>query len=424
MKSHTVPLQKHSSIRPRLGIIGGGQLARMTALAAAPLGCEVHVLERVADCPAAVCSAQTHVGDWSSLDTLLHFASQVDLLTVENEFVDASLLRLVERAGHRVHPGSECLAVIQDKFLQKRSLALAGLPVPAFAGVATQAEVLAFAREHGFPVVLKSRLNGYDGKGNATVRTLEELPQAWALLSARGGGLLVEAYVPFQSELAVQVIRGLDGQTAVYPVVESIQGAHICRSVLAPARLPVELAREAQSLALRAAAVFGGQGCFAVELFLGPEGRLLVNELAPRVHNSGHYTLDGCVCSQFENHVRAILGLPLGDPRMTARHAAMVNVLGSRDAGGSVQGLSRALAHAGALVHLYGKTRSAPGRKMGHVTVLGDTAEDCMAQAHAAAACLGFGDGVSPATITGSRVSYRDGAKHAQPKAFHDTLTS
>ena len=375
----------------RLGIIGGGQLAGMTGRAAQSLGCEVMVLERDAVCPAARLGLRLHLGDWNDRETLIQFARQVDVITLENEFVDAASLRWLEECGHKVFPTSASLALIQDKFMQKETLGRAGLPGPGFQAVNSGAEVLAAAEDLGWPLVLKARRNGYDGKGNFTLRSAEDVPVGWKKLGGGDGKLFVEAFWNFRHELAVIVTRGCSGDRVTYPVVETIQRDHVCHRVQSPAALSPELAVRATELANRAVTAVGGVGSFGVELFLSAGGELALNELAPRVHNSGHYTIEACECSQFENHVRAVLGWPLGSPRMTAPAAAMCNVLGRHRASGRPRGLPEALSVVGAHVHLYGKALSEAGRKMGHVTALGQTVDEATATAERAARALHFG---------------------------------
>jgi 5-(carboxyamino)imidazole ribonucleotide synthase len=376
----------------RLGIIGGGQLARMTAIAALPLGVEVVVLEKNPHSPAARLSPDCVVGDWANREELLDFAGRCEVITLENEFVDASALEILEQAGHPVFPGSACIAVTQDKFKQKSALRDAGLAVPSFRAVASPGEIVAAAADFGWPLVLKTRRNGYDGKGNFTLKSEADVAAGWAALGGGKNELMVEAWFPFVKELAVIVTRGQDGATAVYPVVETIQRNHVCHVVKAPAPIADDLARCAAALAQRAVEAVGGIGSFGVEMFLSTTGELAINELAPRVHNSGHYTIEACDCSQFENHVRAVLGWPLGNPLMVAPAAVMVNLLGKAKAPGQPRGLDAALRLTGARVHLYGKLMSGPGRKMGHVTVLEQSVEEAQAIAERAAGHIYFGE--------------------------------
>jgi phosphoribosylaminoimidazole carboxylase PurK protein/phosphoribosylaminoimidazole carboxylase PurE protein len=378
---------------PRLGIVGGGQLARMIARAASQLGCETLVLAREGDVPAAGSADRVLVGDWDDPRTLARLARQVDVVTLENEFVDAAALGAAEAAGHRVFPTPASLSRVQDKLRQKEALRLAGLPVAPYRAVGSPEQVCAAALENGFPLVLKARRNGYDGKGNFTIRHAGQVDQGWLALGGGGNELLVEAFVPFVRELAVIVTRGPGGDTAVYPLVESIQRDHICHEVIAPAEVPAEVSQRATQAAIRAVAAVGGVGSFGVEMFLTQEGGIVVNELAPRVHNSGHYTIEGCECSQFENHVRAVFGWPLGRPSLLAPAVAMVNLIGTARGAGNAAGLDKALAVPGAHVHLYGKRRSEVGRKMGHVTALAGGRVEALeaARRSAGAICFGWG---------------------------------
>lgn len=374
----------------RLGIIGGGQLARMTALAALPLGCEVSILEKNPLSPAAQLTPLSVTGDWADPETLRRFAVSVDVITLENEFVDAAVLRQLEDAGHKVFPTAASIALTQDKLLQKEALVRAGLPVPAFEAVTTPAELASAGDQLGWPLVLKTRRNGYDGKGNFTLHSPADISAAWQALRGDLNELFVEAFWRFTKELAVIVTRARDGATVNYPVVETVQHRHVCHAVQAPAALAPELTARATEIALRAVTAVGAVGSFGVELFLSATGEIAVNELAPRVHNSGHYTIEACVCSQFENHVRAVLGWPLGSTRLIAPAAVMLNLLGSHRAPGRPLGLTQALAVPGAHVHLYGKAMSGAGRKMGHITALGPTVDEAMATARQAADAIHF----------------------------------
>ena len=387
------PARVPAAINPRVGIIGGGQLAKMTALAGLQLGCDVVVLERNRHSPAANLASHSIVGDWDDPEDLIQLASQVDVVTLENEFVDAASLRALEAGGHALFPTAHSIALVQDKLIQKQTLAAAGLPVPHFCAVDNPEAVVRAAREFGLPLLLKARRNAYDGKGNVTVRTLDEIGGAWQKLGGNDGNdLFVEPFCPFVKELAVIITRGRDGAAATYPLVETLQRDHVCHLVLAPAPVAAEIAERALDLARRAVTAVGAVGSFGVEMFLTASGEIFINELAPRVHNSGHYTIEACVCSQFENHVRAVLGWPLGDTRMIAPAAVMVNLLGDRKAVGRPVGIEQALAVPGAHVHIYGKAMSGPGRKMGHVTALGATMYEALATAQRAAAQIRFGE--------------------------------
>jgi len=377
---------------PRIGIIGGGQLARMTATAARQLGCDVSIIEKFADCPAAPLASHALSGDWNDPRALLRLAEHVDLLTLENEFVDAHSLAELEAAGHRLYPTSKTIALVQDKLIQKQTLSAAGLPMPAFRSVSNKNGIESVAADFGWPLVLKARRNGYDGKGNATLNSSADIDAAWDKLDGERCELYVEAFCPFTMELAIMVTRGRGGETATYPVVESIQKDHICHIVRAPAAITQELRDKARDFAIRAVEAIGGIGSVGVEMFLTEDHEILLNEMAPRVHNSGHYTIEACDCSQFENHVRAVLGWPLGSTQMKTPAAVMVNLLGQGEGGGYPRGIDKALETRGAHVHIYGKSRSLPGRKMGHITVTADDPGTAENLATRAAGQVQFGD--------------------------------
>ncbi len=377
---------------PTLGIIGGGQLAKMTAQAALQLGCHTAVVEKHAHAPAASVATHFATGDWSDPQVLLALAAQADVVTLENEFVPADALKVLEDAGVALFPSAATVAVVQDKFLQKSRLAEAGLPVAAFVATADPDAVAAAGARLGWPLVLKARRDGYDGKGNATVRGPEDIAGAWRTLGGdQGRALYVEAWCPFERELAIIVTRGRDGRSVVYPVVETVQRNHICHIVRAPGPVDDAVAARVRTVAQQALDAVGAVGTFGVECFQTASGEVLINELAPRVHNSGHYTIEACACSQFENHVRAVMGWPLGSPAMREPAAVMVNLLGDAPGSGWPSGMADALQVEGVAVHVYGKAQSATGRKMGHVTALGRTVADAEAAALQAAGRLTFG---------------------------------
>jgi 5-(carboxyamino)imidazole ribonucleotide synthase len=371
-----------------LGILGGGQLARMSAFAAQRLGVRVAILEKSPGSPAAQVTPLSTVGDWDDPAVVGPFAAGCDVITLESEFIAVAVLAALEAQGKAVFPGSRTLALIQDKLTQKEALAAAGLPLPAFRAVGSAEDARACGADFGFPFLLKARRNAYDGYGNRTVRAPDELTGAMAELGFPQRTLYAEAYVDFRMELATLVARGRDGAVRVYPVVETRQEHHICKAVLAPADVSPPTARDAAALALAAVEAVGGVGLFGVEMFLDAAGRVLVNELAPRPHNSGHYTIEACRTSQFENHVRAVLGWPLGDPALIVPAAAMVNLLGKRDGPSRLDQVPAALGQAGATLHLYGKAEARRGRKLGHVTAVGADRDQCLRAAMAVDARL------------------------------------
>ncbi len=391
MNSARTSPPSHRAAVSTLGIVGGGQLAKMTAQAATQLGCEVVILERADDFPADALDTRWIQGDWDDAAKLLELAAEVDVVSLENEFVSPVALRAVEEAGHVLRPSAATMSLVQDKWIQKRTFADAGLPLPRFEPVETPGDVARVASRLGWPLVLKRRTMGYDGKGNATVRSVADVDAAWRKLAGGPGAIYAEEFCAFELELAVIVVRGLDGSTREYPVVETENRDHICRVVRAPARVGDGIAAEAARIARAAVESIRGVGAFGIEMFLMPGGGVLVNEIAPRVHNTGHYTIEACATSQFENHVRAVLGLPLGAVTMRAPAACMVNLLGDGPGSGSPIGLERALRVDGASIHVYGKSSSRRGRKMGHVTALGGTLAEAEQRALAAADSIRFG---------------------------------
>jgi 5-(carboxyamino)imidazole ribonucleotide synthase len=353
-------------VGPVVGMVGGGQLARMTAQAAIGLGVGFQVLaDSVADSAAQV-TAATRLGDYRSLEDLRDFAAGCDVLTFDHEHVPGAHLAVLEQAGVQVRPSGAALRFTQDKLAMRERLTRLGITCPRFAPVNSSAEVTEFAAGT-WPVVLKAISGGYDGKG---VWACGSAAQAQAVL-AHGIGLIAEEYVAFDRELAVLAARSPHGQGAVYPVVETIQRDGICREVIAPAPgLAPGRAAQAAELALRIAAELGVTGLLAVEMFETSRG-LLVNELAMRPHNCGHWTIEGARTSQFEQHLRAVLDLPLGSPALAVPVSVMANVLGGDDAGVYDRYVHVMAGDPAVKVHMYGKPVR-PGRKIGHVTVAGD----------------------------------------------------
>jgi len=374
---------------PVVGMVGGGQLARMTSQAAAGLGVGFRVLAAEASDSAAQVAAGTQLGDYRSLADLRAFAAGCDVLTFDHEHVPGPHLEALERDGAKVRPDAGALRSTQDKLATRERMARMGIACPRFAPARTLEQVEAFAGG-SWPVVLKAVSGGYDGKGVWVCETAAEAGDALASGLAHGIGLMAEEYVNFDRELAVLAARSPHRQGAVYPVVQTVQRDGICREVIAPAPgLASGRRAQAQALALRIAKELGVTGLLAVEMFETPAG-LLVNELAMRPHNSGHWTIEGARTSQFEQHLRAVLDLPLGDPQMTAPAAAMANVLGGDDPDVYDRYIHVMAADPAVKVHMYGKAVR-PGRKIGHVTVTGDDPEDLADRARRAASYLRWG---------------------------------
>jgi 5-(carboxyamino)imidazole ribonucleotide synthase len=369
---------------PVLAIIGGGQLARMMAEPAAALGIPLRLLAEAEGVSAAQVIPDQLVGDYRDLDTLRKVTDGAAVVTFDHEHVPTDHLRALAEAGVACRPGPDALVHAQDKAVMRRRLTELGAPVPRHAVVHTPEDVARF----GFPCVLKTTRGGYDGKGVWFVDGPADCSEPFAAAAESGIDLLAEERVPFTRELSALVARSPSGQAAAYPVVQTTQKDGICHEVVAPAPdLDPALATEAQTLALRLAGELGVTGILAVELFETPEGRILVNELAMRPHNTGHWSQDGAVTSQFENHLRAVLDLPLGSPAPRARWTVMVNILGAdHEAGALYDGYPHALARDPRLrVHLYGKGLR-PGRKVGHVNAYGDDLADTLERARHAAA--------------------------------------
>ncbi|MGB0100994.1 MAG: 5-(carboxyamino)imidazole ribonucleotide synthase [Nocardioides sp.] len=372
-------------LAPTLAVIGGGQLARMMAEPAAALGLPLRLLAEAEGVSAAQVIPDHVVGDYRSLDVLRSVTAGCPVVTFDHEHVPTEHLRALAADGVAVRPGPEALVHAQDKAVMRSRLAELGVPCPRNAVVTNVGDVETF----GFPCVLKTTRGGYDGKGVWFVRSADDCADAFAAAAAAGVQVLAEELVDFRRELSALVARSPSGQAAAYPVVASTQRDGICHEVIAPAPdLDPDLAGEAQEIGLRIAGALDVIGVLAVELFETLDGRVLVNELAMRPHNTGHWTQDGAVTSQFENHLRAVLDLPLGSPAPRARWTVMVNILGGPDAsvGRLYDGYPHALARDPHLrVHLYGKELR-PGRKVGHVNVYGDDLDDCLERARHAAA--------------------------------------
>ncbi|HEX5862412.1 MAG TPA: 5-(carboxyamino)imidazole ribonucleotide synthase [Nocardioides sp.] len=369
---------------PTLAVIGGGQLARMMAQPAIALGLPLRLLAEGEGVSAAQVIPDHLVGDYRDLDTLVKATDGCAVVTFDHEHVPTEHLHALEEAGIAVRPGPEALVHAQDKGVMRSRLAELGVPCPRNAMVGSVPEIEAF----GFPCVLKRTRGGYDGRGVWVVRSAEECVEPLRVAVESGVRLLAEELVDFRRELAALVVRSPSGQAAAYPVVESTQRDGICHEVVAPAPgLDADLASSAQELGLRIAGALDVTGVLAVELFETADGRVLVNELAMRPHNTGHWTQDGAVTSQFENHLRAVMDLPLGSPAARARWTVMVNILGGHgEAGRLYDGYPHALARDPFLrVHLYGKELR-PGRKVGHVNAYGDDLDDCLERARHAAA--------------------------------------
>jgi 5-(carboxyamino)imidazole ribonucleotide synthase len=368
----------------RVGIIGGGQLAWMMADGAKKLGVELIVQTPSQHDPAVNIAQETVfavVDDPKATEIL---AEKCDVITFENEFVNLEALSVLENQGVCFRPRLAALAPLLDKYHQRCYLQELGLPVPNFFAVdeslTGEMEQLQSKIAHlGFPIVLKSRRHGYDGQGTFIIKDWASLQQK---LTSSSALYLIEEFVPFERELAIIAARSVDGEVVTYPVVETQQEQQVCRRVIAPAEITANLAAEIDAIARTLLNNLQVVGLFGIELFLTPDGKVLVNEIAPRTHNSGHFSLDACETSQFEQHLRAVCGLALGNPALKTPTAVMVNLLGYETSQSDYQSQRQQIAAIPqAYIHWYGKTESRPGRKLGHVTVLLDSQNREQAQA-------------------------------------------
>ena len=358
----------HRTPAATVGVVGGGQLGRMMGEAAGPLGVELVVSDPTPDCPAAPLVREQIVGEFDDYDAIRELAERADVLTFEIELADPDeMQRVGEETDTPIHPDPDTLRTIQDKLVQNRALAEGGLPVPAFRGVETEAELLEAGEELGWPLMLKAREGGYDGRGNRPVEGPGEAAEA---LEEIGGAALAEELVDFERELAVMGAVG-DGETRAYPVTETIHEAEILRESVAPARIDDAVRSHAREVAFDVLDLLEGRGVYGIELFETRDGEILVNEIAPRPHNSGHWTIEGTNCSQFEQPVRAVLGWPLGDATLRSP-AVAANLLGDVDGArpAELAGTEDILGTPEASLHWYGKREARPLRKMGHVTLV------------------------------------------------------
>jgi 5-(carboxyamino)imidazole ribonucleotide synthase len=357
-----------------IGMVGGGQLGRMFALEARRMGYRLVVLDPGDATPAAQFCDEHIRAPFEDLDACLHLAEVSDVVTLEWENADVATLRAMQ-ARVQIHPSPDVLEVAQHRVREKDAARRLGVLTAGYRAVRSRAELDAALREIGAPAILKTARMGYDGKGQAVIRDPAEADAAWEALSPGADDFILEAMVPFRMEVSVVCARSASGEVACFPVAENEHRRGILHLSVVPARVDAAIAARAERVARALAEGLGVVGLLAVEMFVGGDGRILMNEIAPRPHNSGHYTLEACGVSQFEQQLRAVCGLPLGDATLL-RPAAMVNLMGE-DAGTGLgrPGIARALAVPGTALHLYGKAEARPGRKMGHLTVLADTAD-------------------------------------------------
>ena len=363
-----------------VGVVGGGQLGRMLAMEARRMGYRTLVLDPGEDAPAAQVGDEQILAPLDDPEAARELARRSDVVTLEWENADVGILRELETRVP-VRPGAHVLEVCQHRVREKDAVRRLGVGTAEYRAVSTLAELRAALREVGTPAVLKTARWGYDGKGQATIRSEAGAEAALAAVGGEGRELVLEGWVPFQAELSVVCARGPGGEVASFPVAENVHHRGILDVTVVPARVPPEAEREARRVGEALAEGLDVVGLLAVEMFLHDDGRILVNEMAPRPHNSGHYTIEACAVSQFEQQLRAVTGLPLGSTELL-RPAAMANLLGE-DAGTGLHdpGVAAALAEPGVALHLYGKPEARPGRKMGHVTAIAATPDEAMQRA-------------------------------------------
>lgn len=354
-----------------IGIVGGGQLAKMLTIAAKKMGFTVVVTDPTPQSPAGQVADQQLIGGYKDAKITRDLSKLSDLITIDAEFVNDEVLLEIEKTGKPVHPSSKTITIIKDKLRQKDFLKKNKIPTAEFVEVANKQDVEKAIKIFGLPLLLKAREDAYDGKGNFVIKKNSDIDIGLKKLEDRT--LYVEKFVPFVKELAVMVARSTKGEIRAYPVVETIHINNVCDTVIAPAKISKIANKNAVNLAKKTVEKLKGAGVFGIEMFLLKNNKVLVNEIAPRVHNSGHYTIEANATSQFEQHIRAISGLPLGSTEMLVKSAVMKNILGEREGSGFPKGLEKALKIPGVSYHLYNKKDSRVGRKMGHITVVGDS---------------------------------------------------
>jgi len=369
-------MKRQPVIKPgaTIGILGGGQLGRMIALAGRAMGYRFLTMDPTPDAPCGHIADEQIVADYHDAKAALELAEKSDLITYEFENVDATVAEILETKSF-VPQGSRLLRITQNRIKEKTAIQDMGIPVAPFRVVASLEDLEAAIEELGLPAVLKTATGGYDGKGQWVLRQQEELEQAYAELSQAGVELIVEQFVSFSKEVSVIAARSLSGEISTFPVAENVHVHNILHLSIVPARVSAEIELRAKQIAEQIAEQLEVVGLIAVEMFVTADGRLYVNELAPRPHNSGHYTMDACVTSQFEQHLRAICNLPLGSTRLLSP-VVMVNILGEHME--ATLAMAEKLPPA-AKLHLYGKKESKEKRKMGHLNVLADTTEEALA---------------------------------------------
>lgn len=373
------------NIEKTIGIIGGGQLGKMMILEAKKMGFSVIILDPTLKCPAHTLVDEHIVAAFNDTKAIRMLAEKSDVITYEFEHIDADTLELLESEGKKVYPTAKSLKIIQNKLTQKALLQQHQIPVPTFCSTNTIEEIKKAAEAYGLPMMLKACTGGYDGKGNYLIETEDDILKAYEDLGHGTLPLMSEKFLPFTMEISVLACRGVNGEIAVYPVGENIHKDSILSETRVPANMTEKTAKRAMDLAKQVMEVFEGVGMFCVEMFVDANGDIFINEVAPRPHNSGHYTIEACITSQFEQHIRAVAELPLGSPALL-RPSVMRNILGEENSTGkvSITGAEAVLSIPGAYLHIYGKEESRGKRKMGHITVISHSLADAIQKAEQA----------------------------------------
>jgi 5-(carboxyamino)imidazole ribonucleotide synthase len=369
----------------KIGIIGGGQLGKMMILDAKRLGFYVITLDPSKLCPSHSISDEHIVASFDDEEAIRRMADKVDVITYEFEHIDVNILKKLEKEGYVIYPTAKSLEIIQDKFYQKTTLLNNSITIPEFRSINSIQDIINISTEFSFPMMLKTCTGGYDGKGNYIIKDKSSIQEAYNELGGGKQPLMIEKYVEFEKEISVLTCRGINGDIVIYPVGENIHKNSILDETRVPANISIECTKKAMEVAYKVMEVFAGVGMFCVEMFVTKDEEVLVNEVAPRPHNSGHYTIEGCLTSQFEQHIRAITGMPLGDVSLRCP-TVMKNLLGEKGNSGIAYytGLDKVYNDGNVKVHIYGKEEVKPNRKMGHLTVCSDTIEEAVNKANEA----------------------------------------
>jgi len=367
--------EKFSINKPiRLGIVGGGQLGKMMAFEAKRMFMKVIILDPNKDCPASSLADKLIIGDFSDEQKIYDLSREVDIITYEIELANATALNNLEESGFMVHPSPKTLSIIQNKYRQKKFLRENMITVPDFELVSSKEQLMDYCSNSGFPVLLKACEDSYDGRGNYLIRSEIEIGKALAYFSGRQ--IMVEKFVNFKKEISIMVARNSSGTISYFPVAENIHEDHILKTSIIPARISKETERKAIDLAIMTMKSLKGSGIFGIEMFVDEDDNVLINEIAPRPHNSGHYSIEACSISQFEQHIRAILNYPLLQPILLS-NAVMINILGPNNYTGpyEITGIDELFGIPGVKIHIYGKLETKPHRKLGHVTIVSNNSD-------------------------------------------------